>query len=243
MGSIGDRNKNKSENPFTEREIIEQLRFFISQPRYKLDNLYVFGWESDCLLLTRSGYWYEFEVKISKADFKNDFKNKKEKHSILSSEKETKKPNFFYYVVPEDLIAPYDVPEYAGLIYIKRGRGLITVKKAPTLHKEKNDPNSLNLTDKFYYNMVSAINAKNNALRYMADIKEPYKDGVQRGKDDTLYASKYIHVLQCPHVQPDKTYDSIRRCSLKNRTCDMMCDYIAEFEEKVESFLKHTLSK
>lgn len=243
MGSIGDRNKKKEEAAFTEKEIIEQLRFFMSQPRYKLDNLYVFGWESDCLLLTRSGYWYEFEVKISRSDFKNDFKNKREKHSILSSVSDTKKPNYFYYIVPEGLVEPNEVPEYAGLLYIKRGRGINNVKAAPVLHKTKNDPNSLNLTDKFYYNMVSAINTKNKALRELADYREPFKEGVQRGKHDTLYAAKYIHVLQCPYVKPNSVYDTLRMCSLKNRSCNMSCDYIESFEDKVENFLKHTLPK
>ena len=243
MGSIGDRNKNKPENPLTEREIVQQLRFFMSQPRYKLDNLYVFGWESDCLLLTRSGYWYEFEVKISKADFKNDFKNKKEKHSILSSEEETKKPNFFYYVVPEDLIAPDDVPEYAGLIYIKRGRGLRTVKKAPTLHKVKNDPKDLNLTDKFYYNMVSAINERNKAKREVEGIFEPYNQGVKKGIEDAIYCSKIALSNMCPHADNEVYGNALIYCKLKKRSCNKGCDFIGEFEDKVERLLKYSVEK
>lgn len=40
--------------------------------------------ESDFLLKTKSGYWYEAEIKISFSDFKADFK-KKEKHQILEN--------------------------------------------------------------------------------------------------------------------------------------------------------------
>lgn len=239
MGSIGNRNRDKTENPLTAKEIIEQLRFFMSQPRYKLDNLYVFGWESDCLLLTRSGYWYEFEVKISKADFNNDFKNKKEKHSILPSDKESKKPNFFYYVVPEDLIALDDIPEYAGLIYIKRGRGLRTIKKAPILHKVKNDPKDLNLTDKFYYNMVSAIYERNKAKRELKDLLEPYRQGVRQGVNDAVHSSKIAFSNMCPHVDKEMYGKVLNYCKLKNRSCDRFCDYIGDFEEELERLLSY----
>lgn len=53
--------------------------------KYDIDGLYVFGWESDKLLETRSGYIYEFEIKISRQDFKNDFKHKPKKHFLLDS--------------------------------------------------------------------------------------------------------------------------------------------------------------
>lgn len=54
--------------------------------KYNVDGLYIFEWESDKFIETRSGMIYEFEVKISKADFKNDFKHKKDKHIILEGE-------------------------------------------------------------------------------------------------------------------------------------------------------------
>ena len=57
----------------------------------------------------------------------------------------TDKPNYFYYVVPENLIAMEEVPTYAGLVYVKpryNREGKIywydanVVKEAPKLHKE-----------------------------------------------------------------------------------------------------------
>lgn len=57
-------------------------RFFRSNPVYTAENLYVFGWESDMLIKTRSGMWYEVECKISKADFIKDFA-KTAKHLCL----------------------------------------------------------------------------------------------------------------------------------------------------------------
>lgn len=62
----------------TEKSILDILNYqFLSQPKYLLNNLYVFSWESDYLAMTKSGYWYEIEVKISRADFKADFKKKR----------------------------------------------------------------------------------------------------------------------------------------------------------------------
>lgn len=71
----------------TEQKIQRALRKFFSTSnvRYEMDGLYVFGWESDKLLETRAGMIYEFEIKISRADYQNDFKHKAKKHLILTS--------------------------------------------------------------------------------------------------------------------------------------------------------------
>lgn len=100
--------------------------------------------ECDVISISASDYIYEYEVKISKSDFKNDFK--KPKHKLMSERrciKNTKKgmlyltPNYFYFVVPENLINKEEVPEYAGLMYINDNMEFIIIKKAPLLHKEK----------------------------------------------------------------------------------------------------------
>ena len=171
---------------FTEEYIQKKLDGFFAEStkKYVIENLYVFSWESDKLIETRSGLIYEFEIKISRSDFKNDFK-KKNKHVILEG-KEThiptfdglepkykeryeknylvshfKKPNYFYYAVPEGMIDKEDVPEYAGLIYVMPDDGefkfnyLKLVKMAPKLHDIKYTDDDLNLGEKFYYNMLS----------------------------------------------------------------------------------------
>ena len=65
-----------------------------------------------------------------------------------------KRPNYFYYATPPDLIKAEDVPEYAGLVYVDENEGIKTIKKAPCLHKEKIEDGELNLGEKFYYNMA-----------------------------------------------------------------------------------------
>lgn len=172
----------KTENfNFTEEYIQKKLDGFFasSTQKYVMENLYVFGWESDKLIETRSGLIYEFEIKISKADFKNDFKNKEDKHKVLKSKqyanlfeeyfsvRSDKKPNYFYYAVPEGMITVDEVPEYAGLIYIlsedakadMNGKYVFNrfyiVKNAPKLHSIKYTDEELKLGEKFYYNMLS----------------------------------------------------------------------------------------
>lgn len=167
MGSIGNRNKtDKEEIKWSEELIQQQLRYNFLSPnsvKYFTENLNVYDWESDVLKITKSGYAYEFEIKISRADFKNDFKHKKKKHTLLESkESSSKMPNYFYYVVPEGLVTEDEVPEYAGLIYVYAtviGNGKIyyqfqEIKAAPRLHGNKIDENNLKLIDKFYYNYI-----------------------------------------------------------------------------------------
>ncbi len=73
--------------PLTEATIQKRLNHFFASWKYNVDGLFVFSWESDKLLWTKAGYIYEFEIKISRADFRNDFKHKQAKHLILASTK------------------------------------------------------------------------------------------------------------------------------------------------------------
>lgn len=50
---------------------------------YKLLNTFIFNWECDFFARSKSGYVYEIEVKISRADFKKDFE--KDKHQYFSA--------------------------------------------------------------------------------------------------------------------------------------------------------------
>ena len=100
-------------------------------------------WEADLIEITRTYQVIEYEIKVSKSDFRADFK-KEEKHNLLSVGYDiTLMPNYFYYICPEGIIPEKDVPEYAGLIYVIQNkfnslqRKLKYVKKAPILHNEK----------------------------------------------------------------------------------------------------------
>lgn len=107
-------------NGFCERDLREK-----SSTRV-YPNIYLGRWEADILELTKAGYLYEYEVKISRRDFKIDA-NKAEywrgtneirskKYDVL---RRGERVHYFSYIVPEGLISPEEVPEWAGLIYVR----------------------------------------------------------------------------------------------------------------------------
>jgi len=149
-----------------EAEIQDYLQHhFFSGRQYGIPNIYLYEWESDFLSVTRAGYMHEYEIKITKADFKADA-GKTEKHQIV--ETGYRELNRYEQMVIEDrekhgeAIPKYInvaennkvpskrpnyfwyvcpdyvtdvVPDYAGLIYCKPY--LKIVKPAPLLHKAK----------------------------------------------------------------------------------------------------------
>jgi hypothetical protein len=154
-------------------------RRYAGNCKYKFANAFIFkgDWESDFFVQKQNGYAYEFEVKISRSDFFAD-KKKVEKHLILETGKYQRKgsegnwnseikkweyedkitehehdfrPNKFFYVVPENMIKVEEVPKYAGLMYVPQDdyKGVVTVKEAPFIHKNKLDFESV-LCSKFY---------------------------------------------------------------------------------------------
>lgn len=109
------------------------------------------NFEYDVLSLNNSGFLLEFEVKISKSDFKADSKKRKTPYYQKRIPKMT--PNYFYYVCPEGLIKVDELPDYAWLIYINKESiphlnvltnledncHITIIKRAPLLHKEKRE--------------------------------------------------------------------------------------------------------
>lgn len=110
--------------------------------------------ECDMFSITTALYFHEIEVKVSRADFRADFR-KEEKHLVLAGKaakeiltsigwkpRELCPPRTFHYACPEGLLSESDVPEYAGLIWVSREErqcdGYVRyrvkiVKKAPSV--------------------------------------------------------------------------------------------------------------
>ena len=68
--SMGTRSSISKDKPEWSEGLIQRyLSGFFSQgtKKYEMDGLYVFAWESDKLIITRSGWTYEFEIKISRS--------------------------------------------------------------------------------------------------------------------------------------------------------------------------------
>lgn len=160
--------------------VLENYFLSKSTKQYEISNLFVYNWESDYLAITKSGYVYEVEIKISRADFSNDFKHKENKHLLLESDTMIKThpqgcPNYFYYAVPDGLISADEVPKYAGLMYLHPW-GVNIVKEAPKINDEKVDLDMLKLRDKFYWNMVMWKNRYNEISESAETIKSLKKE-------------------------------------------------------------------
>lgn len=226
MGSIGVRPEIKKETPHYSEELIQQSFRFCgilsnSTIKYRTENLNIYSWESDALYITKSGYAYEFEIKISRSDFKNDFKHKAKKHQILESSDVgiTNRPNYFFYVVPEGMVKVEEVPEYAGLIYViphfRPSDGTIyrysfnVVKEAKKLHKTKVDEEALSLKEKFYYNYSTW------KYKYEKDLTS-YKEKLDEAK--TVDGTKYKHTLPQAMEQLSFLKSEVDRLGSENET-------------------------
>lgn len=153
----------------TEKSIRDKLLSYFykdASTRLMIENVFIFDWESDFFILQRNNFCVEFEIKISKSDFKADF-NKEDKHIFLKTGIVTKKkyvsnqlqliqtksnhrPNKFYYVTPHGLLNIDDIPEYSGLIEIDKWDRINLIKKAPFIHKERLELSNT-ICDKLYY--------------------------------------------------------------------------------------------
>lgn len=108
---------------------------------YIINNVYFFENESDVLLIRKSGIILSYEIKISRRDFKCDFKKSWHK-SLLNRDKENI-PNYFSYVCIENLISIEECPEYAGLHYVSEDGRIKEMKKPPKLHSNNLSSNLL----------------------------------------------------------------------------------------------------
>jgi hypothetical protein len=112
---------------YSERQIQDALYIHCAIKRHEIivPNSCVFGWESDMVSVTRSGYINEFEIKVTRSDFRKDAKKLRARilidpEAVYSGSYVFRRPNYFYYAVPAGMIEPDDVPEYAGLIYVRK---------------------------------------------------------------------------------------------------------------------------
>jgi hypothetical protein len=174
-----------------ETSLIKKLFKHFANHEYKLQNTFIFNWESDFFCVSNSGYTVEVEVKISKSDFKADFK-KSEKHFILqNADKETLTithsvyadrtikpfaPNKFYYCCPEGIIDVKDLPDYAGLLVLSEKDGckeLVKVRSAKFLHKRTPDISKI-LLNKYYYLYLNARSEYSALLWRLNEIEKDF---------------------------------------------------------------------
>lgn len=143
MGTKRNKTPLLTKEQITEQLLQQHLRGWKSNPKYIVENLYVFDWESDMLIKTRSGYWYEVECKISLADFKNDFTHKWQKHELLKTG-EWHPLTFLCRETDEKALSKYE--PYPGYHIEKAGKAWnIYIKSQAVRNREHRRPNY------FYY--------------------------------------------------------------------------------------------
>lgn len=145
----------------TEAEMQDRLALFVSQQSDLLmvPNVGALGTGvRDLLRVTKDGRVWEYEIKISKADYRRDtgklahvyMQSAWQKLGDLFSEPVRTKgvgkgylfcPHRFYYAVPEGLLEGEEVPEYAGIIEV--GQFVQQVRPAKLLHEESTPKRTL----------------------------------------------------------------------------------------------------
>ncbi len=152
------RNNSTVPDRLTERHIQAALVGYLrGDTNLVMGNVYVKGssWESDVIAVTKAFYWHEYEIKLSVADYRNDFQKRisgfspksQRKHDVYASRGELAKrygrllprPKSFSFVVPEGLLDDIDVPKHCGIIICRPtkhdGLAAWTQRPAPTLWK------------------------------------------------------------------------------------------------------------
>jgi len=97
---------------------------------------YFYIGELDVISVTPKGFVSEFEVKISRADFKADAK--KQKWYYFNNGLFKYVPNYFTYVCPMGMIQEHEIKPYMGLIWYDEDI-LTIIKKPKRIHSEKRD--------------------------------------------------------------------------------------------------------
>lgn len=250
----------------TEQKIQRVLSKFIASPKYSVDGLFVFPWESDKLLWTKAGYIYEFEIKISRADYQNDFKHKADKHLLLSSkmpkESEAMQLDLFdnllkheqkrypgitkeqLHTYPENTKLPnffyYAVPD--GMLQPEEippyaGLIYITTEKYPKYHRD--DP------DKYYHDIKTVRKApqlhKTKYTDAELNLGEKFYYNMQTWKHNYREQVKYS-LMYRQRLQDELKRKGIDRSYLELAEQLKEAEHRAELDEKKADYYKQRYS-
>lgn len=140
---------------------------------YQLCNAFVYSWESDFFCLASSGYALEIEAKVSKGDFRADFK--KPKHQVLSCSNR--------YLVKKVHVNKIDDPK--ELERLEKYRRLYRPSSAVKfIDTERSAPN------RFYYAVPEDLIAENEIPGY-AGLIYTFED--QRRKPRIIKRAPSLH--------------------------------------------------
>lgn len=217
MGMRGQRGVAPTKTKYTEESIQQALYWkhpILTKPAYEMLGLFFYAWESDYLAISKAGYVYECEIKISHSDFLNEATHKQDKMRILSdgSESGDKRPNYFWYVCPSGIISEAECPKFAGLMYISDSGMFYCIKSAPCLHTIKYDTQAAllrqDMREKFYYGMWNWIRRYWRNVAKVKDIAPQTAAAYERALDKqaeeiATLKEQISHLTQCGDLQTD----------------------------------------
>jgi hypothetical protein len=161
-----------------------------NQSEIILPSFFYGDYEMDVFRLMPSGVIVEYEIKISRSDFRADFKKSTTiwpegwaSDMVAGREFETKSVlkhdtiaegkgscNRFYFVVPAGLVKPEELPKHAGLIYYHANHeSFEVIKNAPLIKGPKMD------TDKYKSLAVSLSWREQNLRMQLRNLKVKIK--------------------------------------------------------------------
>jgi len=176
----------------TEQKIQRVLGGFIASPKYNVDGLFVFGWESDKLIWTKAGYIYEFEIKISRSDYMNDFRHKVEKHLLLNS------------ALPDESTIAREADLFGNLLKEKRKRYPQITKEGAKLMMK---PVGERMPNYFYYAVPEGLLDADEVPPYAGLVYiTTYKDGFEDQPDKWLHRIKIVR--KAPQLHKTKYTDA-----------------------------------
>ena len=181
----------QTDTTLTEQKIQRVLSGFIASPKYRVDGLFVFGWESDKLIWTKAGYIYEFEIKISRSDYLNDFKHKVEKHLLLNS------------AMPDESTGVREADLFDNLLKEKRKRyPQITMEQA----KDWMKPVGERMPNYFYYAVPEGLLEADEVPPYAGLVYiTTYKGGFEDQPDKWNHRIKIVR--KAPQLHKTKYTD------------------------------------
>lgn len=151
-----------------ERDVIERLsRYYF--PNFCFPNVYFAGCEMDFAMVTKAGYLYEFEVKLSLADWRGDIRKDKWCKPLLVERRQQEVSRMFY-VVPQELVdkVPPFVPQSTGIIGIDTYFNFARQAKRNTNARKLTDRDMVNLLTSTYYRYWTE---RRKRIRYEIDVK------------------------------------------------------------------------
>ena len=201
----------------TEKKIqLALYKKFISHI-YKFTNVYYFGNESDWLSFLQSGYCYEVEIKISRGDFKADFK--KNKHLIHSSNEKERE----YYTEKGNLVLKHgpdweflknfpelvESREYSN--YRRSLNSVIDLYYYPCSEVSFRKYDNLLLPNKFFYAVPKGLISKEEVPDYAGLLYVDENLNIEKVKD-----GKFLHTEKLSVIKLfQKTYNSYERELIK----------------------------